>query len=185
MQKFIIKVSLFFLFFTLINAAYLIIIKKDDWNFSKRIEALNLGTPKYDVLVLGNSLAMDGIDANYLTKKGFLTYNTALGGSSLETNLIQLQDYLAMYEYKPKIIILGLGSYLNNFESTGNIHPVVDFTKTNENNYELEDIPLIKFKWLFKENLKKIFSKQHRDAILVDGQLRFSKGAVAICPPER
>jgi hypothetical protein len=175
MQKFIKKVSLFFLFFTLINVAYLIIIKKVDWNFSKRIEALNLNTPKYEVLVLGNSLAMDGIDANYLTKKGFLTYNTALGGSSLETNLIQLQDYLAMYEYKPKIIILGLGSYLNNFESTGNVNPIVDFTKTNENNYELEDIPLIKFKWLFKDNLKKIFSKPHRDAILVNGQLRFSK----------
>ncbi len=175
MHKFIKKVSLFFLFFTLINVAYLIIIKKVDWNFSKRIEALNLGTPKYDVLVLGNSLAMDGIDANYLTKNGFLTYNTALGGSSLATNLIQLQDYLAMYEYKPKIIILGLGSYLSSFKSTGNINPIVDFTKTNKKKYEFKDIPLIKFKWLFKENLKKIFSKPHRDAKLVNGQLRFSK----------
>lgn len=175
MKRFIKKVALFLLLFITINIFYLIIIQKIDWNYSKRIEALNMDDPKYDVLVLGSSLAMDGIDTKYLSNNGYSSYNTAIGGSSLKTNYIQLQDYLSLYEHKPKIVILGLGSYLNNLQSEENINPIVDFTMTNKNNYTIVDIPTIKFKWLFKDNLKKIFSKPHRDAIIVNGQLRFSK----------
>lgn len=175
MKKFIKKVALFLLLFITINIFYLIIIQKIDWNYSKRIEALNMDDPKYDVLVLGNSLAMDGIDAKYLSNNGYSSYSIAIGGSSLKTNYIQLQDYLSLYKHKPKIVILGLGSYINNLQSEGNINPIVDFTMINKNNYTTDDIPVIKFKWLFKENLKKIFSKTHRDAIIVNGQLRFSK----------
>lgn len=147
-----------------------------DWNYSKRIEALNLNNPKYDVLVFGNSLAMDGIDTKYLTDNGFAAYNTAIGGTSLKTNLIQLQEYLTMYEHKPKIILLGLSSYLNTFDfDSDTINPIVDFTTATKKIYRIDDIPILKFKWMFKEMLKKLVSKSHRDAYLINGQLRFGK----------
>ncbi|WP_154855444.1 hypothetical protein [Cyclobacterium xiamenense] len=117
---------------------------------------------------------MDGIDTEYLTDCGFPSYNLALGGASLKTNIIQLSEYLSMYEYKPKIVLLGLGSYLNDFDSE-EINPIVDFTMMKKKTYSLEDIPIFKFKWLFKEQLKKIVSKPHRDAYIKSGQLRFSK----------
>ncbi len=174
MTKFITRLFLFMVLFVLINISYLTMVINFDWNFSKRIEALNLNFPKYDILVLGNSLAMDGIDTEYLTDCGFPSYNLALGGASLKTNIIQLSEYLSMYEYKPKIVLLGLGSYLNDFDSE-EINPIVDFTMMKKKTYSLEDIPIFKFKWLFKEQLKKIVSKPHRDAYIKSGQLRFSK----------
>lgn len=173
MKKFIKRVALFLLLFILINISYLIIIQKIDWNYSKRIEALNMDDPKYEVLVLGNSLAMDGIDTKYLSENGYASYNTAIGGSSLKTTCIQLQEYLSLYEHKPKFVILGLGSYLSRFDGEG-INPIVEFTM-DDKHYSIHDIPILKFKWLFKEQLKKIFSKSHRDAYLINGQLRFSK----------
>lgn len=129
--------------------------------------------PEYDILVIGNSLAMDGIDTRFLSDNGYNSYNLAIGGSSLETNYIQLKEYLSIYDHKPKYVILGLGSYLNSFES-GNVNPIVDFTQKN-NVYELTDLPVLKFKWLFKEQLKKIVSKDHREAFLDKGQLKFKK----------
>lgn len=173
MNRFIIKITTFLFLIILVNFGYLLFIQATDWNFSKRIEALNLVNPKYDVLVFGNSLAMDGVDAEYLSRNGFNTYNTALGGSSLKTNYIQLKEYLSNYEYKPKIIILGLGTYLNNFESE-DVNPIVDYTRQGKK-FTVQDIPLLKFRWLFKEQLKKIVSKSHREAYLKKGQLRFKK----------
>ena len=89
MGGFVIKLIAFFFLFILSNIVYLIFIQNIDWNYSKRLEALNFNSPNYDVLVLGNSLAMDGIDAEELSKNGFNAYNLALGGSSLMTNYIQ------------------------------------------------------------------------------------------------
>ncbi len=73
MKKFA-KESLFFLlffvaFFLLINFLYLIIIVSTDWDFRKRIEALKLGNPVYELLVLGNSFPEYGIDNELLTRK--------------------------------------------------------------------------------------------------------------------
>lgn len=173
MKKFIQKVALFLLLFILINISYLFIIQKIDWNYSKRIEALNMNDPKYDVLVLGNSLAMDGIDTKHLSGNGYASYNSAIGGSSLKTTCLQLQEYLSLYEHKPKFVILGLGSYLNRFDNE-KINPIVEFTMEGKQ-YNIHDIPILKFKWLFKEQLKKLFSKSHREAYLINGQLRFNK----------
>jgi hypothetical protein len=117
---------------------------------------------------------MDGIDTKYMSENGTDAYNLAMGGVSLETNYVQLEEYLNTYEYKPKLIILGLGAYMNNLEKEGLINPIVDYTM-DKSSSKLEIIPMLKFKYLFEEQLKKLFSKTHREAYLINGQLRFSK----------
>jgi hypothetical protein len=144
-----------------------------DWNFSKRLDALNLKKPIYENIVLGNSLAMDGINSTLLSSDSNSTYNLSIGGASLKTNYIQLQDYLEIANKKPKRVLLGIASYRNLFFKE-EIHPIVQFTNSNYK-YNLTDIPMIKFKWIFKELIKKIISIEHRDARVVQGQLRISK----------
>jgi len=173
MKKFIVKIFIFFIIMLALNLLYLYIIQETDWDFKKRIESLNLNSPKYDILILGNSLAMDGIDTRYMNEHALKAYNLAFAGASLKTNYIQLQEYINTYKYKPKYVILGLGSYLNDFKSN-TIHPIVDFTRIN-NSYHISDIPMLKFKWKFKEILKKLVSKPHREAYLDYGQLKFKK----------
>lgn len=173
MKNFIKKSFVFLILFIVSNALYLLIIQQVDWNFKKRIESLNFESPKNDIVVIGNSLAMDGIDTGLLTEQGFTSYNLSIAGASLKTNYIQLKEYLSMYNHKPKYVILGLGAYMNSF--TGEeIHPVVDFTR-KEKQFNLSDIPMIKFKWIFKELIKKMVSKVHRDAYVNYGQLKFAK----------
>lgn len=173
MKSFIFKLLGFLVGFICLNIGYLFLIQKVDWNYKKRIEALNLDTPQYDVIVIGNSLAMDGIDTGLLSENGYSSYNLAMAGASLKTNYIQLHEYLTMYDYKPKYVVLGLGAYMNSF-SGDEVHPVVDYTM-NDRKISYSDIPMIKFKWIFKELIKKMVSKVHRDAYLNYGQLKFAK----------
>lgn len=175
MYKFLLKILFFALAILLCNALYLWVVIKTDYNFIKRIETLNFNNPTYDVLVLGNSLAFDGIDAALLTENGYDSYNMAIAGSSIYTNKLQLEEYLSMYKHKPKYIIFGLGSYINNIDNENSIiHPVVDYTRKDKI-YTFDDIPMLKFKWIFIDLLKRLVSKQHREADLVRGQLKFSK----------
>ncbi len=173
MILFIKKTILFLFLFIASNFIYLIILQKTDWNYKKRIDALTLDAPDNDIIVIGNSLAMDGIDTELLSQNGYQSYNLSLGGSSLRTNYIQLNEYLTLYEKKPKCVILGLGSYLNDFEKE-TIHPIVEYTQ-KDREVSFRDLPMLKFRWLFKELLKKLVSKAHREASLKYGQLRFKK----------
>lgn len=173
MKKFIQKASIFFLVIALINIIYLLVIKDLDYNFKKRVEALKLESPSYDLLVLGNSLSMDGVDTEFLSKNGFSSYNLSIAGSSLSSNYVQLKEYLSVCKNKPRWIVLGLGSYMNSLDA-GNIHPIVDFTRSDKE-FTLNDIPVLRFKWIFKELLKRIVSAEHRNAYLQNGQLRFAK----------
>lgn len=173
MKAFLYKVLIFTLLLVVFNYFYLILVKSTDWGFKKRIESISFGNPAFDVLIIGNSLALDGIDAGYMSEVGHNTYNLAIGGASVRTSYVQLKEYLEMYDYTPEIVILGLGSYTGTF-SSATIHPVVEFT-SKEHSFGPGDIPVVKFKWMFKEMLKKILSKHHRDAFLVNGQLRFNK----------
>ena len=172
-KKFLFNSILFLLGIVLINTIYMLVIIKTDWNFKKRIESLNFKNPKYDVLVIGNSLAMDGIDTKLISDSGIEAYNMALGGSSLKTSFIQLNEYLFKYKKKPKYVILGIGTYISDLNSN-QINPIVEVTMDNHK-YNFKDLPLVKFKWLGIEFLKKIFSTNHRNATIVNGQLRFSK----------
>lgn len=174
MTKFILKTVLFLFLFLALNMCYLWILQNVDWNFSKRMEALNLKNPNYDVLVLGNSLAMDGIDTGYMSENNLPSYNLAVGGSSIATCLIQLKEYLTTYTHKPKYVLVGQVSYIPFLESDKEIQPIIDFTSQGKI-YGFSDLPMLKFKWLLIDNLKKIISEPHRNAYLKNGQLRFKK----------
>lgn len=173
MKKFILKIISFFILIICINIIYLFVIQKTDWNYKKRLEALNFKKPTFDLLVFGNSLTMDGVDTDYLTKHNYNSYNMSIGGATIKTSYIQLKEYLESYSYKPKYVIYGMGSYID-YGKIEQVHPIVEFTKKNKN-YTIGDIPMLRFKWTFKELLRKIISKKHREAKIVKGQLRFEK----------
>ena len=155
------------------NALFLALLVLTDWDFKKRIESLNFDNPDFELLILGNSLALDGFDTELISSQRFKSYNLALGGSSMYTNYIQLNEYLKSYNTKPKYIIIGLGSYMGSFDAEI-IHPIVEFTM-KDHRYTFDDLPLIKFRWLTIEFAKKIISKAHRKARLSNGQLKFQK----------
>ena len=173
MRNFIKKTILFFILFVISNIAYLVILQKTDWDYIKRIEAMYLDNPKNDVIVIGNSLALDGIDTEYLSDSGVSAYNLALTGSSLNTNYLQLEEYLNKYEYKPKFVVLGYGTFIGSFKK-GRVQPIVDYTQ-KKTWQKLLTIPMLEFRWKFEELLKKLISKPHREAHLSKGQLKFNK----------
>lgn len=173
MGIFLKKILAFSLLMLIANAVFLLAISHFDWNFAKRIEALRLIEPGYEYLVIGNSLAMDGIDTEALSSETINAYNLSMGGASIKTNLIQLNEYLAAASNYPKVVILGVGSFLDSIDSD-RINPIVEFTM-KDYRYGLNDFPMIKFRWLAVEMIKKIISPQHRQADIVQGQLRIKR----------
>jgi hypothetical protein len=177
MKKFARKSLLFTLFFTfffvLINSIYLGVIALTDWDFMKRLESLRFTNPDFELLVVGNSFPEYGVDAEFLTSQGIKSYNLGIVGSSDETSYIQLNEYLTKYTKKPKYVLLGVNSYLDPFNNVG-IEPIVEFTMKGHK-YGFNDVPLMKFKWLGVEIVKKIFSSKHRNARLSYGQVKFQK----------
>jgi hypothetical protein len=105
--------------------------------------------------------------------KGIKSYNFALGGSSIRTSFIQLNEYLNKCSKRPQYVVLGINSKQESFNDEG-ILPIVEVTMKNHK-YSLKDVPILKFKWLGFEFLKKIVSKNHRKATLSYGQLKFQK----------
>ncbi len=172
MKKFIIKIIVTGILFGVINLIYLSLLYFMDMSFIKRFESLKFDNPDYEILVLGNSLACDGFDTELLGLTGSKAYNLAIPGSSIKTNYIQLQEYLSNYNKKPECIILGLGTYTMSNYVDETIHPIVEFTMEGHI-YTYNDLPLLKFKWLAIEFIKKIVSSDHRNATLSYGQMRF------------
>ena len=149
------------------------VIAKTDWDFKRRLETLHFTNPKFELIVLGHSLAANGIDTEYLTLNDIESYNLSVGGSFPKTNLIQLNEYLLKCHENPKYVILGLASYLGSFDRE-TIHPIIEFTM-DDYKFGVHDIPVIKFQWLGVQFLKKIVSKIHRDVRLSLGQLKSQK----------
>lgn len=173
MKRFLYNAAVFSAIFIIINVFYLTILVLTDWGFKKRIETLNLNNPDFELVVLGNSSAWDGIDTKLLSSSGIKSYNLAIGGSSIKTNYIQLNEYLTKYDKTPNYVILGLGSYMGSFEGE-TIHPIVEFTMSSYN-YTINDLPIVKFRWLATDIMKKVISSVHRNARLSYGQLKFKK----------
>jgi hypothetical protein len=178
MKKFVIKsfvfVFIFALYFVLINIIYIVIIENTDYNFKKRFESLKFNNPDFKLLVLGASTSLDGIETGFLTSNGIKSYNLAIDGSTVRTNYIQLNEYLTQYSKRPKYVVLGLNSSLEKSFDDDGIHPIVEVTMKNHN-YIVNDVPILKFKWLGFEFLKKIVSKKHRNAKISYGQVKFQK----------
>ena len=160
----------------MVNYGFLLLIQHFDKNFAKAIEIKEFNDKKNQGVILGNSLTLDGIDVEYLTNKGIDSYNFALGGSTLKSNYIQLMYYLKNND-KPDFILLGLGSSLKNYSSSKSaesVHPIINYCY-NDLNLTIDNLPMIKFKWLATENLKKLVSKQHRETKIVLGQLKIKR----------
>jgi len=173
MKTYIYKILLFTFIFLLVNVFTLLLIQKFDNNFSKVIEIKNFKEKSFKCIVLGNSLTLDGIDTEYLSNNGLSSYNFALAGSTLKSNYIMLTSYLKE-NTKPKVVLLGLGSSLKNYSSSKSVesvHPIVDYCY-GDNKLTFDILPMIKFKWLVTENLKKLVSKDHRESKVVLGQLK-------------
>lgn len=178
MKKFFLKsiifIFCFIVFFTIINLVYIVIIVKTDFDFKKRLESLEFKDTDYELLVLGASTALDGIDSEYLTLNGIKSYNMGIGGSTIKTNYIQLKEYNAQNSRKPCKVVLCINSVLVKSFDGEEVHPIVEVTR-KEHEYSFTDIPILKFKWLGFEFLKKIFSEKHRNAKMINGQVRFEK----------
>jgi hypothetical protein len=166
-------VILFLLFFILINGIFLLVIIKTDWDFTKRLESLNLTEPNFSLLVFGSSLSQYGVDTELLTKKGIESYNMAMVGSSAKTNFIQLREYLKKYSNRPDYVLFAGNSCLEKFDMDG-IQPVVEFTMKNQK-IDLKDVPLSKFRWQSTELLKKALSTEYRSCYLSYGHLKRTK----------
>ena len=129
--------------------------------------------PDYDLLVLGASGAMDAVDTEMLTENKIKSYNLAMDGNTIRTCYIQLSEYLTKCAKMPGYVVLGVNSVNESFTNAG-IQPIVDVTM-KDHRFCLKDVPILRFKWLAFEFLKKIVSKTHRDAELCYGQLKFQK----------
>ncbi len=178
MKKFVnksVSFAVFFaVFFLLINVLFLGIIVTTDFDVRNRIESLRFKDPNYDILILGASTSSDGIDTELLSDKGIESYNLALGGTNVKANIIQLSEYLTRYSFKPKYVLLGINSQLLQTFDDDLIHPIIEVTM-KDHDFGLEDVPILKFKWLGFEFLKKVVSKKVRKAKLSYGQLKFQK----------
>jgi hypothetical protein len=167
-------IAFFLVFFILVNVAYMAVIAKTDSDFKKRFEAMQFNGLDLDLVVFGASTVLDGVDTEMLTSNGIKSYNFAIGGASIRTNIIQLEEYLKTCSVKPKSLVLGLNSSMVDTFDDETIQPIVEVTM-EDHKYSLNDVPILKFKWLGFEFLKKVVSKPHREYILSYGQVKFEK----------
>ena len=94
MSKFIKRCLLFLGIVVILNLAYFFILLNFSPGFSKINSISKFENKEYDLLVLGNSMALDGIDADYLNQKGIKTYNLAVAGNHVATSLMMFEEYL-------------------------------------------------------------------------------------------
>ena len=176
MSKFIKKCFWFFGLLILLNILYVMVLLLFNHNFRKSYDISNFKNQNFDVLVFGNSMALDGFDADFITKKGIKTYNMAVAGSHISNSLLLLEHYLKNNS-KPKMIIIGLSSaigrgYLN---TTALKNPETTFFYEPSIKDNLVNPPLLNFQWLAIDMLKIMISKEHRNATTVLGQWRSEK----------
>ena len=158
--------------FVLVNLLYLFLLPRIDWDFGKTREAHQFKNQQLKLLVFGNSTAMDGINTEILSKHFGPSYNFSVGGASLQTNYIQLKNYLQQNSAPEKVLLVLSSAHINYFKAN-DVNPIIAYYYGNSFPVKkLEDIPLFKFRWLFVENIKKLLSSNHRSAQIVHGQLR-------------
>lgn len=175
MKKFIKFLIALLLAFVVVNYLYLFVLRNIDWEFKKTKEANSFRGEKLKVLVFGNSTAMDAINTEILTNKLGASYNFSVGGASLQTNYIQLKNYLQKNE-KPQKVLLFLSSAHINYIKANDVNPIIDYYYSDSFRIGgLKDMPLFKFRWLFNENVKKLLSSDHRLAQVIRGQLRIKR----------
>ena len=170
MKKFLLFFAALMLTFVAINFLYLFLLPKIDFDFRKTQYAHQFNKQNLDILVFGNSTAMDGINTDILSSKLGSAYNFSVGGASLETNYLQLEEYMR-HNTVPKKVLLFLSSAHTNYQIANVVNPIVEYYYTDSFlRGGLRDIPLYKFRWLFIENFKILLSPSHRAAENIKGQ---------------
>ncbi|MBK8599653.1 MAG: hypothetical protein IPN80_03100 [Flavobacterium sp.] len=176
MKQFFRKLFWFLGIIVMLNVLYLLLLLGLSPGFKKIHEVSKFENKSFDVIVLGNSMALDGIDADYLTKNGLSTYNLSVAGDHVSTSLFLLEDYIKKNR-KPKMVVVGLSSaigksYLNPVPFT---NPEVEFFYHPNFISNLTNPPMLNFQWLAVDLLKIVLSKDHREAIMVLGQWKTKK----------
>jgi hypothetical protein len=144
--------------------------------FKKAHESSAFKNQDFDLLVFGNSMALDGIDTEYLTQNGINSYDFAVAGGHISTALIQLEEYLK-YNKKPRIVLIGFssatgGSLMNKVPHT---NPEIEFFYHPTLKENVLNPAPVNFRWLFVEMLKIVVSKDHRNSEIIRGQWRSPK----------
>lgn len=144
--------------------------------FKKINESSTFKNKEFDLLVFGNSMALDGIDTQYLTQNGIKSYDFAVAGGHISTALVQLEEYLK-YNKKPKTILVGFssatgGSLMN---KVPHANPEIEFFYHPSFKENILNPALVNFRWLFVEMLKIVVSKDHRNSEIILGQWRSPK----------
>lgn len=176
MKKYLQKSALAFLLLVVINVIAFFVLTAFNPVIKKVRESSNFKNKQYELLVFGNSMALDGFDCDYLSQKGIDSYNFATGGSHMSSSLTQLKEYLK-FNQKPKIIIIGLPSATGQslLNKVPYANPLIDFYyKPNLQNCVLNPPP-VNLRWLYVESLKILVSKAHRDSKIVRGQWKSPK----------
>jgi hypothetical protein len=176
MKQFFRKLFWFLGIIVVLNLLYLILLLSLSPGFKKIHEVSKFENKSFDVIVLGNSMALDGIDAEYLTKNGLSTYNLSVAGDHVSTSLFLLEDYIKKNK-NPKMVVVGLSSaigksYLNPVPFT---NPEVEFFYHPNFVSNLTNPPMLNFQWLAVDLLKIVISKDHREATMVLGQWKTKK----------
>ncbi len=176
MSNFFKKCFWFLAIVVVINVIYLLVLLCFSPGFKKIYEISNFKNQNFETIVLGNSMALDGIDSDYLSKNGMSTYNLSVAGDHVSTSLFLLEDYLKNNS-KPKTIVVGLSSaigksYLNPVPFT---NPEVEFFYHPNWISNCTNPPLFNFQWLAVDLLKILISKDHRNAKMILGQWKTQK----------
>jgi hypothetical protein len=178
MKKFSYKSILFLVYFVLffitINALYAIVIALTDYDVRKRLQTLRFNEPDFEIIAFGASTMFDAFDAELLNSQGIKAYNFALGGNSVKGNIIQLEEYLKICDVKPHTVLLGLNSQMVITFDEETVNPIVEVISP-DHEFSLQDVPILRFKWLGFELLKKIVSLDCKNARLSYGQLRITQ----------
>lgn len=176
MKRFLIKCLVFLGIVIGANILFLILLLQYVPGFNKVHEMSKFKDKDYDLIVLGNSMALDGIDASYISEQGIKSYNLSLGGIHISTTLELFENYLA-HNNRPEMVVIGLSSavgrsYLN---PVAYHNPEVDFFYQPSLWKNITNPPLLNFQWLAIEMIKIIASKEHRNATMISGQWRTKK----------
>lgn len=176
MNKFLKKCGLFTLVIIILNIIYLVVLTLYSPGFKKVYEISKFENENYQLVVLGNSMALDGIDTGYLSKKGINSFNLAIAGDHIATSQMILERYLKNNS-KPKYVVIGISSAIGNafLNKVSFKNPEVEFFYNPELKATIINPPLLNFQWLFVDLLKIIISKDHREATLTRGQWKTQK----------
>ena len=167
MKRFIHQIGSLLALLVAINFIYAIVLIKTDWNIKSSVQFFHKNHENIDVLILGNSLGMDGIDAEIMSKEsGLNCYNASIEGGNLNDVLYRFQ--FALKKNRIKMVIIG--SNVDYYSDCGELHMVTrGFSKKS---YIFQN-HLSKYHSFHMGVIKKIISSKHRNSQLVLGQLRY------------